>query len=148
MKFNEKLVMLRKQQNLSQEQVSEKLGVARQTISKWELGETTPEMDKLIIISKLYDITLDELMKEDNEGKNVNDPNNMNSQKLAGLTIKFQKGIGIFIFIVAILYVFIMIVELIAFNRLKTDSGSKTTIIQTQEEVEDYAECLSFDTLL
>lgn len=69
MKFNEKLVMLRKQQNLSQEQVSEKLGVARQTISKWELGETTPEMDKLIIISKLYDITLDELMKEDNEGK-------------------------------------------------------------------------------
>ena len=95
MKFNEKLVMLRKQQNLSQEQVSEKLGVARQTISKWELGETTPEMDKLIIISKLYDITLDELMKEDNEGKNVNDPNNMNSQKLAGLTIKFLKGIGI-----------------------------------------------------
>ena len=140
MKFNEKLVMLRKQQNLSQEQVSEKLGVARQTISKWELGETTPEMDKLIIISKLYDITLDELMKEDNERKNVNDPNNMNSQKLAGLTIKFLKGIGIFIFIVAILYVFIMIVELIAFNRLKTDSGSKTTIIQTQEKVENYAE--------
>lgn len=69
MKFNEKLVMLRKQQNLSQEQVSEKLGVARQTVSKWELGETTPEMDKLIILSKLYDITLDELMKEDNEGK-------------------------------------------------------------------------------
>lgn len=80
MKFNEKLVMLRKQQNLSQEQVSEKLGVARQTVSKWELGETTPEMDKLIIISKLYDITLDELMKEDNEGKNVNNPNNTNSQ--------------------------------------------------------------------
>lgn len=140
MKFNEKLVMLRKQQNLSQEQVSEKLGVARQTISKWELGETTPEMDKLIIISKLYDITLDELMKEDNEGKNVNDPNNMNSQKLAGMTIKFLKGIGIFIFIAGILYVFIMIVELIAFNRLKTDSGSKTTIIQTQEKVENYAE--------
>ena len=79
-------------------------------------------------------------MKEDNEGKNVNDPNNMNSQKLAGLTIKFLKGIGIFIFIGAILYVFIMIVELIAFNRLKTDSGSKTTIIQTQEKVENYAE--------
>ena len=140
MKFNEKLVMLRKQQNLSQEQVSEKLGVARQTVSKWELGETTPEMDKLIIISKLYDITLDELMKEDNEGKNVNDPNNMNSQKLAGMTIKFLKSIGIFIFIAGILYVFIMIVELIAFNRLKTDSGSKTTIIQTQEKVENYAE--------
>ena len=44
MKFNEKLVNLRKKHNLSQEQVAEKLGVARQTISKWELGETTPEM--------------------------------------------------------------------------------------------------------
>lgn len=43
------------------------------------------------------------------------------------MTIKFLKGIGIFIFIAAILYVFIMIVGLIAFNRLKTDSGSKTT---------------------
>ena len=65
MKFNEKLIMLRKQHNLSQEQVAEKLGVARQTISKWELGETTPEMDKLIMISELYNITLDELMKEE-----------------------------------------------------------------------------------
>ena len=140
MNLGNKIVNLRKKNNLSQEELAEKVGVTRQTISKWELGETTPEMDKLIIISKLYDITLDELMKEDNEGKNVNDPNNMNSQKLAGMTIKFLKGIGIFIFIAGILYVFIMIVELIAFNRLKTDSGSKTTIIQTQEKVEKYAE--------
>ena len=65
MKFNEKLVNLRRKHNLSQEQVAEKLKVARQTISKWELGETTPEMDKLIMISELYNITLDELIKEE-----------------------------------------------------------------------------------
>lgn len=140
MKFNEKLVMLRKQHNLSQEQVAEKLGVARQTISKWELGETTPEMDKLIIISELYNITLDELMKEENEGKVVNNPNNTNSQKLAGMTIKILKGIGIFILIVAILYVFLMIIGFVAFNKVETDSDSKTTVIQTQEEVENYEE--------
>ena len=141
MKFNEKLVMLRKQHNLSQEQVAEKLGVARQTISKWELGETTPEMDKLIIMSELYNITLDELMKEENEGKVVNDPNNTNSQKLAGMTIKILKGIGIFILIVAILYVFLMIIGFVAFNKVETDSDSKTTVIQTQEEVvENYEE--------
>ena len=141
MKFNEKLVMLRKQHNLSQEQVAEKLGVARQTISKWELGETTPEMDKLIIISELYNITLDELMKEENEGKVVNDPNNTNSQKLAGMTIKILKGIGIFILIVAILYVFLMIIGFVAFNKVETNSDSKTTVIQTQEEVvENYEE--------
>lgn len=141
MKFNEKLIMLRKQHNLSQEQVAEKLGVARQTISKWELGETTPEMDKLIIMSELYNITLDELMKEENEGKVVNDPNNTNSQKLAGMTIKILKGIGIFILIVAILYVFLMIIGFVAFNKVETNSDSKTTVIQTQEEaVENYEE--------
>ena len=141
MKFNEKLIMLRKQHNLSQEQVAEKLGVARQTVSKWELGETTPEMDKLIIMSELYNITLDELMKEENEGKVVNDPNNTNSQKLAGMTIKILKGIGIFILIVAILYVFLMIIGFVAFNKVETNSDSKTTVIQTQEEVvENYEE--------
>lgn len=141
MKFNEKLIMLRKQHNLSQEQFAEKLGVARQTISKWELGETTPEMDKLIIMSELYNITLDELMKEENEGKVVNDPNNTNSQKLAGMTIKILKGIGIFILIVAILYVFLMIIGFVAFNKVETNSDSKTTVIQTQEEVvENYEE--------
>ena len=140
MKFNEKLVNLRKKHNLSQEQVAEKLKVARQTISKWELGETTPEMDKLIMISELYNITLDELMKEENEGKVINDPNNTNSQKLAGMTIKILNGIGIFILIVAILYVFLMIIGFVAFNKVETDSGSKTTEIQTQEEVENYEE--------
>ena len=140
MKFNEKLVNLRKKHNLSQEQVAEKLKVARQTISKWELGETTPEMDKLIMISELYNITLDELMKEENEGQIANDPNNTNSQKLAGMTIKILKGIGIFIIIVIILYLFLMIMGLVAFNKVETDSDSKATVIQTREEVENYEE--------
>ena len=140
MKFNEKLVMLRKQHNLSQEQVAEKLKVARQTISKWELGETTPEMDKLIMISEIYNITLDELMKEENEEKVVNNPNNTNSQKLAGITIKILKGIGIFLLISVILYVVLMVIGLIAFNRVGTDNSTKTTIIQTNEEVENYEE--------
>ena len=139
MKFNEKMIMLRKQHNLSQEKVAEKLKVARQTVSKWELGETTPEMDKLIMISELYNITLDELVKEENQEKIVNDPNNTNSQKLAGMTIKILKGIGIFIIILVILYVFLMIIWLIAFNSFKIENDS-TTLIQTQEEVEVYEE--------
>ena len=80
-------------------------------------------------------------MKEENEGKVVNDPNNTNSQKLAGMTIKILKGIGIFILIVAILYVFLMIIGFVAFSRVETNSDSKTTVIQTQEEVvENYEE--------
>ena len=62
MKFNEKIIMLRKNKNLSQEDLGNELGVARQTISKWELGETTPEMDKLIKMSEIFEITLDDLI--------------------------------------------------------------------------------------
>ena len=61
MNFNEQLITLRKQNGLSQEQLGEQIGVSRQTISKWELGETTPEMGKLIQLSSYFDVSIDEL---------------------------------------------------------------------------------------
>ena len=64
LKFNEKLIKLRKASGLSQEELGDKLNVARQTISKWELGETTPEMDKLGELSNLFEISIDELVKD------------------------------------------------------------------------------------
>lgn len=100
MKFNEKIIMLRKNKNLSQEDLGNELGVARQTISKWELGETTPEMDKLIKMSEIFEITLDDLIKDTEPNIDKNNANNTNTQKLAGLVIKILKGIGIFIIIV------------------------------------------------
>lgn len=59
--FNEKLIELRKKNGLSQEELGSKLNVARQTVSKWELGETTPEMEKLIELSRIFKISIDEL---------------------------------------------------------------------------------------
>lgn len=64
MNFSEKLIKLRKEKGLSQEELGEKLNVTRQTISKWELGQTTPEMSKLVEISKLFEVTLDELTQD------------------------------------------------------------------------------------
>lgn len=64
LKFNEKLIKLRKASGLSQEELGDKLNVSRQTISKWELGETTPEMDKLGELSNLFEISIDELVKD------------------------------------------------------------------------------------
>ena len=135
MKFNEKLVMLRKQNNLSQEQLAEQLNVARQTVSKWELGETTTEMDKLIKMSEIFKISLDELMKEETQGETVNDPNNTNSQKLAGMTIKILKGIGIFFIIIVIMYIILIVAGLVAFNRTGNDSK---VVTQMQEELVEY----------
>ena len=62
MTFQELLITLRKQQGLSQEQLGYELGVTRQTVSKWELGVTTPEMDKLIQLSDFFHISIDELV--------------------------------------------------------------------------------------
>lgn len=53
---------LRKKQNLSQEQLAEKVGVARQTISKWELGETAPDIKQANTLTEIFNISLDELV--------------------------------------------------------------------------------------
>lgn len=65
MKLSEKIYMLRKNSGLSQEQLAEQLNVSRQAISKWESGQSIPESDKLIVISKYFDVSLDYLMKDD-----------------------------------------------------------------------------------
>ena len=63
MKFSEKLENLRKSKGMSQEALAQKLNVTRQTVSKWELDQTTPDMNKLIEISKIFEISLDELLQ-------------------------------------------------------------------------------------
>jgi transcriptional regulator with XRE-family HTH domain len=69
MKFNEKLIELRKKEGLSQEELGYKLNVTRQTISKWELGQTTPEMEKLSEIGNIFGISVDNLINEAEEIK-------------------------------------------------------------------------------
>ncbi len=62
MEFNNKLYSLRKQKGFSQEELANRLNVSRQTISKWEVGESTPDMEKLVAISDLFEVSLDELV--------------------------------------------------------------------------------------
>ena len=65
MKFHESIKEKRKNLNITQEEVAEKLFVSRQTISNWENGKTLPDIESLISISELYEISLDELIKGD-----------------------------------------------------------------------------------
>ena len=62
MTLGQRIQELRKQHNLSQEALGEKLGVSRQAISRWEMDGAVPEVDKLIAMSKLFGISLDELL--------------------------------------------------------------------------------------
>ncbi len=64
MEFNNKLYNLRKQKGLSQEELANRLNVSRQTVSKWEVGDSTPDMEKLAAISDLFEISLDELVMD------------------------------------------------------------------------------------
>ncbi len=63
MDFSEKLLTLRKANNLTQEELAEKLDVSRQSVSKWESGQATPELEKIIAISAVFDVTTDYLLK-------------------------------------------------------------------------------------
>lgn len=65
MKFYEKLIILRKKALLSQEELAEKLDVTRQTISKWELGQLKPDIDKLQMMSKLFEVDVNTLTNEE-----------------------------------------------------------------------------------
>lgn len=60
-----KLYNLRKKNGLSQEALAEKLGISRQSISKWERAESSPDTDNLIALARLYNISLDELLLND-----------------------------------------------------------------------------------
>lgn len=63
MDFSEKLLTLRKAKNLTQEELAEKLNVSRQSVSKWEGGQAVPELDKIVAISAVFDVTTDYLLK-------------------------------------------------------------------------------------
>ncbi len=62
MDFNNRLYQLRKQKGFSQEELANRLNVSRQTVSKWEVGDSTPDMEKLIAMSDLFDVSLDKLV--------------------------------------------------------------------------------------
>ena len=64
MNFAQKLTNLRIQNGYSQEKLAEKLYVSRQAVSKWEVGTTLPETDKIIAISNFFDVSIDYLLKE------------------------------------------------------------------------------------
>lgn len=62
MSFSENLKQIRKEHHLSQEELAELLDVSRQAVSKWELGQGYPEVEKLLLLSSELNISLDELM--------------------------------------------------------------------------------------
>ncbi len=143
--LGDKISKLRKKQGLSQEQLGEQVNVTRQTISNWELNETTPNPKQLKLLSKALNVSIDELL--DNEIKNILEEKVSNTEKLAGIIIKILKVIG-FGFV---LFLVIDIIALILFTttgKLPNVESSITTICSINDmkyEIEfgtnDYFKC-------
>jgi transcriptional regulator with XRE-family HTH domain len=73
MTFGEKIQLLRKEKSISQEQFAEVMNVSRQAVSKWELNQSYPEVDKIIEVSNYFGVSLDDLMNDEKAGPNAVD---------------------------------------------------------------------------
>lgn len=68
MNLSEKILALRKSRGWSQEELAGRLGISRQSVSKWESAESTPEVEKIVELARLFDVSTDYLLREDIEG--------------------------------------------------------------------------------
>ena len=128
MALGEKIFELRKKCGLSQEQLGEKINVTRQTISNWELGETSPNPEQLKLISRELNVSIDELL--DNDIRSVLVEKVSNTEKLAGLVLKILKWLGI----VFIILLIIDVASLILFTYVRGNKGGAD--VNRAQEVE------------
>ena len=102
MRFGENLKNLRKIKKLSQENLAEKVGVSRQSISKWECGESYPEMDNILILCKIFNCKLNDLIHEDlTDINSLGEDVKMNVVKLKKEKQEKVKGLSKAIYIIA-----------------------------------------------
>lgn len=107
MNLGEKLYELRKKKNLSQENAAEKLNVTRQTISKWETNQSTPDFDKIIPLCELYEISTDELLRgyeKSNQTESTNyDEISIDQRKSRAKAI----SISVFLYFISIIWIIV-----------------------------------------
>ncbi len=127
MDLGNKILKLRKEKGYSQEELAEKLGVTRQTISNWELGSTHPNPEQLKGLSKILNVSIDELL--DNDIKAVIEEKVSNTEKLAGIIIKILKVFGILI----IIYILLMVIGIITFTVFRKESSESVSNKATSE---------------
>jgi len=103
MNLGDKLIELRKSKNLSQEEVAEQLNVTRQTVSKWETNQSTPDFDKIVPLCELFEISSEELLKGSRKEENNQDNSDIEyikkKKRVLGLII------GIFLYFVSISWI-------------------------------------------
>ncbi len=91
--FSEKLLLLRKNKGLTQEELSEQLAVSRQAIAKWESGQAYPDITNLIALSAFFCVTIDHLVKdEDNCGVAFTESYTCDTEKMVTFLVKAKRN--------------------------------------------------------
>lgn len=93
--LSERIYEFRRKSGLSQEQLAEKIGVSRQSISKWESGTSTPELEKLLALSECFNITLDELVREEAGNQGPDEPPQKAEGARGSKAMEMKVGIGL-----------------------------------------------------
>ncbi len=142
MKLGDNIFKLRKDCKLSQEQLAEKVDVTRQTISNWELGETSPNPEQLKLLSKALNVSIDELLNNDIKQVLVEKVNN--TEKLAEIIIKILKVLGI-IFIVGFAITIFANIMFGAKKDSMTIKENQTVFLNCQLNGEKYTYLIEYD---
>ena len=87
MEIGKKISQLRKLSGMTQEQLAEKLCVSRQTISKWESGITSPDLESIVKISRLFQLSLDDLLLTEHAGKATRDREQITLEDLMKINV-------------------------------------------------------------
>lgn len=133
MKIALNLQYLRKRDKITQEALADKLGVSRQSVSKWETGEAYPETDKLLAICDMFNVSLDGLMRDDlsaapsaTEAENAE--NATAAKEFVKVTDKLSHGISIGVFLIMIGVAVCVALAGVSFS-LSEDSAQLTAIM-------------------
>ena len=143
MKFGDKLTLLRKREGLSQEELGEKLTVTRQTVSKWELGQTKPDTDKLMEISKLLNVDFNLLADDTLSMENTN---NTTIEGISTDDVRPRKWLLVLLILVAIIIVIILMTKLVGDLRSKSENRDKFNIFDVFEKVDEFNDSLIDDS--
>ena len=112
MNLGEKLYELRKEKNLSQEEVADKLNVTRQTVSKWETNQSTPDFDKIVPLCELFEISTEELLtgkkQEEKEEKEIIEEKPLTKEEVRKKSAEVVSS-AVFLYILAVVVIMVAI---------------------------------------
>lgn len=136
MSLGNKILELRKKEGYSQEELGEKIGVTRQTISNWELDETAPNPEQLKLLSKELNISIDELLSNDINNILVNKVNS--TEKLSRLILTFLKY-GALVLAIFVIFIIVSLIRLSSSMKKSNDEFNSINyckIGETSYEIE------------